>query len=119
MPILDWCFRCAGFKLPQGDTLNYELYVQSCFSRSLDIFRILIEHGLDLNMHHIEYLGDALGCAAYHSDAALARFLLENGADPNKSWGYQEYETAVWTIAGAGSNPSLEILRLMLHHGWT
>ncbi|KAH9909845.1 ankyrin repeat-containing protein [Xylariomycetidae sp. FL2044] len=113
--ILEWCFD-VGLTLPQ-DTLNDELYEQACLSRSPAVFAVLLKHGLDYNTHHSEFFGDGLSLAAYHGDVTLARFLLENGADPNQAWGYQEYEAGVWVIVGP--NPSPEILRLMLSHGWT
>ncbi|TGJ81240.1 hypothetical protein E0Z10_g7527 [Xylaria hypoxylon] len=113
--ILDWCFR-SGLGVSRS-LLNNELYDQACFSLSPAVFAVLLAHGLDLNEYHSEYVGDALSLAAYHGNVELARFLLEKGADPNQTWGYQEHEAGVW--ATIGPNPSPEILRLMLQHGWT
>ena len=116
--ILNWCFHDAGMTLPPGETLNYELYHQACYSGSPAVFEVLVAHGLDLNAHKSEFVGDGLGLAAYHGNVALVRFLLDNGADPNTSWGHAEHETAVWAVAGAGPHPSLDILRLLLRYGW-
>ncbi|KAI1463480.1 ankyrin repeat-containing protein [Daldinia caldariorum] len=114
--ILDWCFR-AGLAVPQGETLNNELYDQACFSRSPAVFEVLAAHGWDLNAHHSEFVGDALSLAAYHGDTALAEFLLEHGGvDPNQAWGYQEHEAGVWAVVGPHRSP--EFLRTMLSHGW-
>ena len=113
--ILDWCFR-SGLQVPRT-SLNNELYDQACLSLSLAVFGVLVAHGVNLNRYHSEYIGDALSLAAYHGDIELARFLLQNGVDPNQAWGYQDYEPGVAAVAGP--NPSSEILRLMLQHGWT
>ncbi|KAI0394670.1 ankyrin repeat-containing protein [Xylariaceae sp. FL0594] len=114
--ILDWCCH-AGLPLPK-DSLNNELYEQACMSRSTGVLDVLVRHGLDLNSNHSEFVGDALGLAAYHGDVDLARLLLgRGGADPDSTWGYQEHEAGVWAVVGP--NKSLDILRLMLEHGWT
>ncbi|KAI1119093.1 ankyrin repeat-containing protein [Nemania sp. NC0429] len=112
--ILDWSFR-SGFEISRT-SLNNELYEQACYSRSPAVFAVLLAHGIDINGYHSEYIGDALSLAAYHGDVEFARFLLEKGADPNQAWGHQEHEAGVWAIVG--DNPSSEILRLMLQHGW-
>ncbi|KAI1802494.1 ankyrin repeat-containing protein [Daldinia bambusicola] len=114
--ILDWCFR-AGLAVPQGETLNHELYEQACFARSPAVFGVLTAHGWDLNVHHSEFVGDALSLAAYHGDVALAEFLLaQGGVNPNQAWGYQEYEAGVWAVVGPHRSP--EFLQTMLRHGW-
>ncbi|KAJ3577075.1 hypothetical protein NPX13_g3491 [Xylaria arbuscula] len=112
--ILDWCFR-SGLEVP-STSVNNELYDQACLSLSLAVFGVLVSHGADLNRYHSEYVGDALSLAAYHGDIELARFLLQNGVDPNQAWGYQEHEPGVWAVVGP--TPSPEILGLMLQHGW-
>ncbi|GAW13589.1 hypothetical protein ANO14919_029760 [Xylariales sp. No.14919] len=112
--ILDWCFR-SGLEVSRN-SLNNELYDQACFSLSPAVFDVLIAHGIDINGYHSEYVGDALSLAAYHGNVEFARFLLEKGADPNETWGYQEHEAGVWAIVGPNASP--EILRLMLQHGW-
>lgn len=62
-------------------------------------------------------MGDALSLAAYEGNNDIARFLLENGQDPNDSWaGYDDMEPSVAALAG--ERPSLTILHLLLQLGW-
>ncbi|KAL3249327.1 hypothetical protein ABHI18_011656 [Aspergillus niger] len=96
--IIDWVFN-EGFQLPL-ETLNDEFYFQVCAAGSLD-----------------EYMGDALSLAAYEGNNDIARFLLENGQDPNDSWaGDDDMEPSVAALAG--ERPSLTILHLLLQLGW-
>lgn len=60
--------------------------------------------------------GDALSLEAYYGHIEIIQFLLENGQDPNDAWGYSDYEPGVCALIG--ENPSLEILHLLLRHGW-
>ncbi|KAI1119965.1 ankyrin repeat-containing domain protein [Nemania abortiva] len=117
--ILDWCFQ-SGFEIPRS-SLNNELYDQACSSLSPAVFAVLLAHGLDLNGHHSEYIGDALSLAAYHGNVELTRFLLEKGADPNQAWGYQEHEAGKDSSAhiAAAELGNLEVLKLLVEadHG--
>lgn len=112
--ILDWVFS-QGFQVPTN-SLNNEFYHQACFAHSLTVWKTLVKNGFDLNGHHSEFIGDALGLEAYCGNIEIIRFLLENGQDSNDAWGC--YDTEPGVSALIGENPSLEILRLMLQHGW-
>ncbi|KAK2591881.1 hypothetical protein QQS21_010433 [Conoideocrella luteorostrata] len=112
--ILSWAFE-NGFQIPP-ESLNNEFYDQACQSHSLAVWKALVEKGIDLNAYHSEYVGDALSLEAYYGNIEIIRFLLENGQDPNSSWAYNDREPGVWALVG--EKPSLEILRLLLDHGW-
>ncbi|RAH48591.1 ankyrin repeat domain-containing protein [Aspergillus brunneoviolaceus CBS 621.78] len=115
LEILDWVFS-EGFRVAPG-SLNNEFYHQACYAQSLAVWKTLVKNGLDLNGHHSEVVGDALSLAAYYGNVEIARFLLENGQDPNEAWGgYDDLEPGVAALAG--KKPSVEILWLMLQHGW-
>lgn len=115
LDILDWVFS-EGFRVAPG-SLNNEFYHQACYAQSLAVWKTLVKNGLDLNGHHSEVVGDALSLAAYYGNVEIARFLLENGQDPNEAWGgYDDLEPGVAALAG--KKPSVEILWLMLQHGW-
>ena len=58
-----------------------------------------------------ELLGKALDMAAYWGHAELVRWLLENGADPNKAAG------GGTPLMGAASNAQVDIVRLLLDAG--
>ncbi|KAI0411549.1 ankyrin repeat-containing domain protein [Xylaria grammica] len=121
--ILDWCFR-SGLEVSRN-SLNNELYDQACFSLSPAVFDVLIAHGIDINRYHSEYVGDALSLAAYHGNVEFARFLLQKGADPNETWGYQEHEAGIWAIKNSTAHiaaaelGNIEALRLLVeaNHG--
>lgn len=113
--ILDWVFS-EGFQ-PPPDSLNDGFYLQACAAHSLDVWRTLVKNGFNLNGHHIESFGDALSLEAYYGNVEIIRFLLENGQDPNEAWvGYDDLEPGVAALVG--QKPSLEIIHLMLRHGW-
>ncbi|BCR91303.1 ankyrin repeat domain-containing protein [Aspergillus chevalieri] len=113
--ILDWVFS-EGFQAPP-DSLNDEFYHQACLAQSLAVWETLVKNGFNLNGHHSEFFGDALSLEAYCGNVGIIRFLLENGQDPNDAWGgYDDLEPGVAALVG--DKPSLEILHLMLHHGW-
>ncbi len=115
LEIIDWVFGSKGYRVTP-DSLNNEVYHQACFAHSLDVWKALVRNGFDLNVHHSEFVGDALSLEAYHGNVDIVGFVLENGQDPNKAWGYDDQEPAL--LAMTGAKPSLEIIRLMLRHGW-
>lgn len=115
LEIIDWVFGSKGYRVTP-DSLNNEVYHQACFAHSLDVWNALVRNGFDLNVHHSEFVGDALSLEAYHGNVDIVGFVLENGQDPNKAWGYDNQEPAL--LAMTGEKPSLEIIRLMLRHGW-
>lgn len=81
------------------------------------MWKTLVKNGFNLNTHHNEFFGDALSLEAYRGNVEILHFLLENGQDPNDAWGgYDDLEPGVAALVG--EKPSLEILHLMLQHGW-
>ncbi|KAI0191892.1 ankyrin repeat-containing protein [Astrocystis sublimbata] len=112
--ILDWCFR-SRFQMGP-DVYNNNLYDEACFSRSPEIFNVMIAHGVDISKHHSD-LGDALSIAAYYGNVELARVVLQAGVNPNQTHDYRGYEAAV--LAVAGPCPKSDIIRYMLQYGWT
>ncbi|QPG95292.1 hypothetical protein C2857_000022 [Epichloe festucae Fl1] len=113
--LLDWVLN-EGFEIP-ADSLNNEFYHQVCYAHSIPVWQTLVKHGFSLNNHHSEFIGDALSFEAYNGNVDILRFLLENGQDPNDTWGCNDWEPGVCALLG--KKPSLEILRLLLQHGWT
>lgn len=113
--IINWVFGSKGFRVAP-DSLNNEVYHQACFAHSLDVWKALVRNGFDLDAHHSEFFGDALSLEAYHGNVDIVRFILENGQDPNKAWGCDDQEPAL--LALTSDKSSLEIIRLMLQHGW-
>ncbi|EJP67133.1 multiple ankyrin repeats single kh domain protein [Beauveria bassiana ARSEF 2860] len=113
--IIDWVFGTEAFRVAPN-SLNNDIYHQAYFTHSLNVWKALVQNGFDLNAHHSEFIGDALSLEAYHGNVDIVLFVLENGQGPNKAWGYDDQEPAL--LAMTGEKPSLEIIRLMLRHGW-
>jgi len=65
--------------------------------------RLLIDHGADLNAIDHEFRSTPLGLAARWGQRAMVAFLLERGADPNKS-GAQWSTPLAWTRKKGHSN---------------
>ena len=59
----------------------YDLNKTIMTGNSYETFKVLIEHGLDIN-RPIEYYGNILQCAVEDDNLDWVRFCLENGADP-------------------------------------
>jgi hypothetical protein len=110
--ILTWCFS-QGYSLP-SESLNSEFYHAACDSQSIPIFQVLVNNGFDLNAHTSEFFGcgTALVVASVHGNVDLARFLLENGQDPNTRFGCEAVAYAV-----SGPNRSVGMVELLLKHG--
>ncbi|RAH72611.1 ankyrin repeat domain-containing protein [Aspergillus aculeatinus CBS 121060] len=118
LDILDWVLS-EGFHVAPG-SLNNEFYHQACYAQSLAVWKSLVKNGLDLNGHHSEVFGDALSLAAYYGNVEIARFLLENGQDPNEAWGgYDDLEPGVAVAAhiAAAELGNMEALKLLVEHG--
>ncbi|KAJ4420816.1 hypothetical protein N0V82_004111 [Gnomoniopsis sp. IMI 355080] len=117
--LLEWCFA-AGLDMPPNMT-NTTLYHQAMDSRSLAIWEVLIRHGLDLNATYSEACGDVFSEAVREGNVELARFLLENGQDPNVAQGSSHqgfWEIGACALLGDKPSRAVEILNDMLRHGW-
>jgi hypothetical protein len=110
--ILHWCFS-QGFRLPSS-SLNSDFYHAASASQSIPIFQILLANGFDLNAHTSEFFGcgTALVVAAVHGNVPFARWLLENGQDPNAGY---SCEALVYAIGG--EHRSLAMVELLVRHG--
>ncbi|KAG5999565.1 hypothetical protein E4U43_001996 [Claviceps pusilla] len=81
-------------------------------SSHIPVVQLLLNEGLGVN-YVMEKLGPPLIVAIYKKDAAMARFLLERGAEPNGvSWVMEESFLALAT-----KHPSCDILTALLDHG--
>lgn len=59
--------------------------------RSSELVQLLLASGADVNNHgNLIYGGTALEAAAKNSDIEMARYLLDQGADPNDPWALRE-----------------------------
>jgi hypothetical protein len=81
----------AAFLLQNGMSPNHMSWQQVTLlhdmAQSGDIAkaRLLLDHGADINAVDEEYRSTPLGLAASWGQRAMAAFLLERGADPNKA----------------------------------
>jgi hypothetical protein len=110
--ILSWCFS-QGLRLP-ASSMNNDLYHAACSSQSIPVFQVLVDNGFDLNAHTGEIMGcgTALVVASFYGNVAFARWLLENGQDPN---GRFSYEAIVFAVSE--ENRSLEMVEVLVKHG--
>ena len=111
--ILSWCFS-KGF-IPPSTSVNGDFYHAACDSYSPDIWRELVKHGYDLNVHSSEFHGDALCLAAWKGNVELAKTLLELGQDPNSDHYFSD-ETAI-ILAIVGEDSSMKIVELLVKYG--
>ena len=77
----------------------------------LDIVKLLLDHGADVNLHGGRY-GNALQAAVYKGSLDIVTLLLDHGADVNVQGGY--YGNALQAAASGGT---LEIVKLLLERG--
>ncbi|KAJ7059432.1 hypothetical protein C8F01DRAFT_1370371 [Mycena amicta] len=77
----------------------------------LDVVRLLLEHGADVNMQGGHY-GNALQAASHSGHLDVVRLLLEHGADVNMQGGH--YGNALQAASHSGH---LDVVRLLLEHG--
>ena len=110
--ILAFCFSYA---LEIDHTSENDPLIEAAYeSRSVEIFQILLDNGMDVN-RCLELGGSPLTVACYAGDVELCRFLLESGADPNSGAVLGYYEALIWAIVGR--NASIPIIRLLISHG--
>ncbi|TGO18197.1 hypothetical protein BTUL_0011g00010 [Botrytis tulipae] len=95
---------------------NNPIFHGALESESIPIFQALLNNGFNLNNHWSESLGDGLVVAAMRGNIPLARFLLENGQDPNNGSSSGDREAIIWAMVG--DFPSLEFIKLMLRYGF-
>ena len=90
----------------------YNLNKSIVIGHSYETFKVLIEHGLDINVH-IEFYGDILQCAVEDDNLDWVRFCLENGANPTIVQAF----SAHLILAIAATSASVEITELLIAWG--
>ncbi|KAF6229667.1 hypothetical protein HO173_011313 [Letharia columbiana] len=110
--ILSFCFS-EGLTL-NPELVNDPLIYATCDSGSVAVFRVLVDHGMDVD-RYLELGGSPLVSACQAGNVELARFLLDRGADPNNGYALGDYEALVRAIVG--SNASLDLVELLLARG--
>lgn len=117
--ILAWAFtQGLVVSLPFTPTtviLDNRIYCFACIARSLPIWKMLVAHGMPIAAHHDESVGDMLSVSVFHQDMEILQFALDNGCKPDEAFGYD----SVGIGATAVKNDSVDILRLLVKHGWT
>jgi hypothetical protein len=95
--------------------VTYEIYVRS-FSAGKEVFNIFLENQPDLlnRGYTLGHSGHVLGLTILANDIEYTKFLLEKGADPNKSYCF--YSSALKTAISV-KNP--EMIRLLKTYGAT
>lgn len=86
-------------------------------SSSLNVYKVLVPAGIDLNYEHDGNLGGPLIWAAFRNDIRLATYLLEQGAEVNG-----DHQTRLQThvyrpLAKAAQKNSVEMIELFIKHG--
>lgn len=107
--IAEYCIDAGGrvaFRNP------YDLNRTIVTGHSYETFKVLLEHGLDINSH-IENYGDILDCAVESNNLDWVRFCLENYANPALDRSYSEH----LKLAVAATFAFLEISELLVAWG--
>ncbi|MCJ1324016.1 hypothetical protein MMC10_000678 [Thelotrema lepadinum] len=114
--LLTLCFE-QGLRVENG-TENSPLLHAADSGQSVEVFRVLLCHGWDLNTNWSEYDGDSLTSACCQGNAPLVQFLLQNGADPNSDRPCGGDSIAIiWAVSG--SRASVRVLEQLLDGGCT
>ncbi|KAH8813598.1 ankyrin repeat-containing domain protein [Flagelloscypha sp. PMI_526] len=93
------------------DDLEQALYVAAVRGVSINVIKLLVENGADLNKDGGEY-GSALQAAAENGALDVVGFLVEKGADVNKGEGH--YGSA---LQAAARNGSLDVVEFLVEKG--
>lgn len=112
--ILEWCFS-QGWK-PPSESLNDDFYVAAMCSSSASIFQVLVNHGMDMNAHTTETIGDALAGAVMYGKYDFAKWLLEHGHKVNPHEPMHGDCSITSTLSGHYG--SMDMLKLLLDHGF-
>ena len=109
---LSFC-SSEGLKL-DPENVNNPLIQVAYSSESIETVRFLLDNSMNVN-NYLELDGSPLILACYAGNVDLARYLLDEGADPNIGYPCGDYEALVWVIVD--SNASLEMVELLLARG--
>ena len=103
-------FIAAGMDLNAQDNDGYTALMLAAEGGYVEMVRLLVEHGVDVNAQYYGYT--ALMLAAEGGHVEVARFLVEHGADVNAP---NEYgDTALMWAARQGH---VEVARFLVEHG--
>ena len=84
-------------------------------SSSLNVYKVLIPAGFDLNYDHDGTLGGPIISATLRNDIRLATYLLQHGADVNRDLLVQDRNHR--PLAKAAEKNSIEMIELFIKHG--
>ena len=110
--ILSFCFS-QGLELDPEELID-PLIQAACCSGSIETIRVLLDNGMDVK-NYLKLDASPLLSACYTGNIALARCLLEEGAEFNIGYSSGGSRALVWAIVG--SNASLEMVELLLTRG--
>jgi ankyrin repeat protein len=98
----------------QGEKYGRTALHLAAMNGHLEIVKLLLEHGADVNAKTKEGYGyTALHSAASNGHLEIVKLLLEHGADVNAKTKYGGYTA----LHSATMNGHLEIVKLLLEHG--
>lgn len=72
-----------GFKV-ESLALYHHPFLTAAFNGDLQMVEVFVKNNVDVNMKN-DYLGTALGHAAFHGHENIINYLLQVGADPNSA----------------------------------
>lgn len=110
--------RLLQFCISLGADVNNDAVRSGAIkSSSLNVYKVLVPAGFDLNYEHDGNVGGPLIWAAFRNDIRLATYLLEHGAKVN-----QDHQTRLQThvyrpLAKAAQKNSVEMIDLFVKHG--
>ncbi|UKZ46852.1 hypothetical protein TrVGV298_001063 [Trichoderma virens] len=91
------------------------LLTAAALGGSIELVRLLIEHGAEMNAPlECGSFGNALAAAAFRGSIEVPRLLIDHGADVNALLQRGDYGSA---LAVAASRGSIEVSRLLIEHG--
>ncbi|KAG5987907.1 hypothetical protein E4U43_004910 [Claviceps pusilla] len=102
-------------QLPQQwkDAADWEIVVERAVESShIPVVQLLLDQGMEVD-YVLDRVGTILYLAIVGQDAAMARFLLDKGADPNEAC----FPTLQSYLSLAAERPSCDVLVELLDHG--
>jgi ankyrin repeat protein len=106
--IIKWLLENKHYDIKKEKDEDSLSCVNNCDNEYLNIVKLLLEHGCDLNFGDNRY---TLSIACEEGDFELVKLLLEYGADPT----FRDNDA----IKSAKNNNRLKIVKLLSDHGYT